>query len=137
MIITITIFFIAIIVAFGMLAFRAWEIRTLQIKIENTEPPVPEISFRHIEKNMLYLTKHIVQGAVLVVVKYWFIITTRGKKLIVNKWPKVNDYLKKKPESPEGEKPSFFKKAIIESKTKIRRIKEKVKREHGEEENKI
>lgn len=130
MIITITIFFIAIILAFGMLAFRAWEIRTLQIKVENTESPVPEISFRHIEKIMLYLTKHIVQGIVLAVVKYWFIITTKTKKLIMGKWPQMHDYFSKKPGSSGEEKPSFFKKAILESKTKIKRIKEKVKKEH-------
>ncbi len=91
---------------------------------------MPEVSFRHIEKIMLYLTKHIVQGIVLTTVKYWFIITTKGKKAVIDRWPKVNDYLKKKPESPVSEKPSFFKKAIIESRTKIKKIKEKVKKEH-------
>lgn len=91
---------------------------------------MPEVSFRHIEKIMLYLTKHIVQGIVLTTVKYWFIITTKGKKVLIDRWPKVNDYFKKKPGSPNTTKPSFVKRAIIESKTKIKKIKEKVKKEH-------
>ncbi len=126
---TILIFFITIIIAFGMLAFRAWEIRTARVSIsESTDKIEPDLSFRHVEKSMLYLTKHIVQSIVLALAKCWFIITTKIKKCVTDKWPY---YFQKKPEvSAEHAKPSFFKKAILESKTKIRRIKEKVRREH-------
>ena len=114
-----------------MLTFRAWEIRTLRINPENIEPAVPEISFRHIEKSMLYFTKHIVQGIVLSVVKYWFIIITKTKKWISDNWPKMHDYFKKKVvTSNETTTPSFFHRAVLESKAKIKRIKEKVKKEH-------
>ena len=142
MLFTIIIFFIAIILAFGMLAFRAWELRTARASMpENVENKVTDLTFRHVKKNMLYLTKHIVQGIVLVVVKYWFICVTKTRKWISDKWPKINAYFQKKPESTENQKPSFFRKAILESEAKIKRIKEKVKREHGEiegvKENKI
>ena len=116
---------------FGMLTYRAWEIRTLQFTPKSNTPNLPDVSFRHIEKNMLYLTKHIIQAIVLTVVKYWFIITTKGKKWAMEKWPKVESYLKKKSQAvAKTTPPSFVKRAILESKTKIRRIKEKVKREH-------
>jgi hypothetical protein len=136
------IFFIAIITAFGMILFRAWEIRTSRASLpEVMESKVPDLSFRHVEKNMLYLTKHIVQGIVLTVVKYWFILATKTRKWIVDRWPKINAYFQKK-QDQDGtpQKPSFFRKAILESEAKIKKIREKVKKEHGEEiveENKI
>lgn len=138
MIISITIFFLAIILAFGMITFRAWEIRTMRIKEENIESKIPEISFRHVEKSMLYLTKRVIQGVVLVIAKQWFIATTKTKKFVTDKWPKVSNYFKKKGSATNNtQKPSFFQKALIESKFKIKRIKEKVKREHGEEDSVI
>ncbi len=132
MLIIFIIFIVAIIVAFGMLVFRAWELRTERVKLpEYTESPLPDLSFRHVEKSMLYFIKHVVQNIVLVIVKYWFILTTKTKKKIADSWPKVNAYLKRKPESPDTpRRPSFFRKAILESKAKIRRVKEKVKEEH-------
>lgn len=130
MIITIVIFFIAIILAFGMLTFRAWEIRTLRI-VPTTEPVTPELSFRQMEKTMLYLTKHMVQGTVLVIVKYWFIATTKAKKSIEDKWPRIIRLLEKKSvEAKKPIRPSFVQRAVLESKIKIKRIKEKVKREN-------
>lgn len=117
-----------------MLMFRAWEIRTLRIKQEDAEGAVPEISFRHIEKSMLYLTKHVVQGIVITGAKYWFIVTTKSKKWVAGKWPKIHRYVIKKSEVPnETKSPSFVQRAVLESKAKIKRIKEKVKKEHGEE----
>lgn len=132
MLFTIIIFFIAIVVAFGMLAYRAWEIRTARVSIAEDDSKVAvDLSFRHVEKSMLYLTKHIVQTVVLTVVKYWFIWTTKAKKWISDRWPKIHDYFVKKPvENTELSKPTFLEKAILESKAKIKRIKEKVKREH-------
>ena len=53
------------------------------------------------------------------------------KKKIAESWPKINAFIEKKPDTPdENKKPSFFRKAILESEAKIRRIKEKVKKEH-------
>lgn len=133
MLLTIVIFFIAIFTAFGMLVFRAWEIRTMRANIpENPDNKIPDLTFRQLEKSMLYLTKHIVQSIVLAVVKYWFILVTKIKKRISDSWPKVHALLQKKPESSEvaNKKPSFFRKAILESGAKIKRIKEKVKEEH-------
>ncbi|MEK7586240.1 MAG: hypothetical protein AAB477_03375 [Patescibacteria group bacterium] len=118
--------------AFGMLTFRAWEIRTTRVSIpENIEKIAPDLSFRHVEKSMLYLTKHLVQSIVLGLVKYWFIITTKSKKWIADKWPKIYSYFEKKKDgASEPTKPSFFQKAILESKAKIKRIREKVEKEH-------
>ena len=79
--IAIIIFFIAIVTCFGMLAWKAWEIRTSRVAIEeNSKIVLPDVPFRHVEKNMLYLAKHIIQSLLLVIVKYWFISTTKTKK---------------------------------------------------------
>jgi hypothetical protein len=126
------IFLIAIISAFGMLFFRAWEIREHKNK-ESTylRKIIPEIYFRQVEKIMLYLTKHIVQWIVLNAVKYWYIVTTKTKKLISQKLPKIHNYFKRKPNDDGIQKTSFVQRAIVESKIKIRRIKEKVKKDHA------
>jgi hypothetical protein len=131
--IIIILFFIATILAFGMLSFRAWEIETLR-----TLPPgsprkiIPEMYFRHLEKIMLHLAKHIIQWIVLMLVKGWFILTTKTKKWIGINLPKVYKFFKKKTEEIDQQGMSFVRKAVLESRMKIRRIKEKVKREHEE-----
>jgi len=128
MIFYILIFFVSIIVAFGMLLFRTWEIRTNRKIVSQSNLSLPEIPFRHLEKNMLYLTKHIVQGLVLVVVKYWFIAIIKTKRFIIENWPKVHHFLKKKPKKVQS-KMSFVKRAILESRIKIQRMKQKIKEE--------
>ncbi|MEY2671819.1 MAG: hypothetical protein RL687_236 [Candidatus Parcubacteria bacterium] len=133
MIFIVIIFFIAIITAFGVLAFRAWELRTGQIDAEIAESPVQHLSLRQIEKIMLYLLKHFIQGLILVVVKYWFITVTKVSVWLKEKWPKVNDIFKKKPQSTVPQKPSFVTKAILESKSKIKRLKQKIREEHAVE----
>lgn len=130
MIFIVIIFFIAIITAFGVLAFRAWELRTGQTEVEIAESPVQQLSLRQIEKIMLYLLKHFIQGLVLVVVKYWFTTTTKISVWLKEKWPKVNAIFKKKPQSTIPQKPSFVTKAVLESKSKIRRLKQKIREEH-------
>ncbi len=134
MLLTVIIFFIAIALAFSMLAFRAWEIKTERVKIpEVSESPIPDLSFRHVEKSMLYLTKHLVQGFVLAVAKYWFIFVTKTKKKVADSWPKLNAYFQKKQETSDvNMKPSFFRKAVLESEAKIKKIKEKIRKEHEE-----
>ena len=132
MVLIIVIFFIATTIAFGMLAFRAWEIRTNRVNIpENIESGMPDMSFRHIEKIMLYLTKHVVQGIVLTVAKYWFILVTKAKKWVEDKLPKIHSYFEGKSEPSDSlKKTTFVRRAILESQAKIKRIKEKVKKEH-------
>ena len=135
MIISIIIFLVAIIAAFGMLLYRAWELRTNRMVIEDeTTKFTPELSFRYIETIMLYIIKHVVQWIVLSVVKLWFLIVTKTKIFIQNKWPKVHNLFKKK-ESPlaDGRKISFVERAVIESKIKIKKVKEKIKQDHEEE----
>lgn len=113
-----------------MLLFRVWEIRTNRKIVEKDNLSLPEIPFRHVEKNMLYLTKHIVVGLVLVTVKYWFISVVKTKKFIVENWPKIHKIIRKKYKKEIKNKPmSFAKRAIIESKFKIKRMKQKIKDE--------
>ncbi len=131
MLVTIIIFFIAIISLFAMIMFRAWEIETSRTeKALSARKIVPEIYFRHIEKIVLYLTKHIVQWIVLVVVKYWYIFFTKTKKWTKNNLPKISNYFRSKAKNIKKQNDSFVKRAINESKTKIKRIKEKVRKEH-------
>jgi hypothetical protein len=131
MILLIVIFFIAIISAFGMLAFRAWEIRTNRIQIiENNESPVPELYFRHVEKNILHFSKLIIQWIVLIIVKYWLIMITKIKKWLGENWPKFHKLFEKKEPSSSPMKISFVRRAILESKSKISKLKKKIKEEH-------
>ena len=130
MIFYIIIFLITIIFAFGMLLFRVWEIKTNRKIIEKDNLSLPEIPFRHVEKNMLYLTKHIVVGLVLVTVKYWFISVIKTKKFVMENWPKIHKIIRRKHKKEIENKPmSFAKRAIIESKFKIKRMKQKIKDE--------
>ncbi len=116
-----------------MLMFRAWEIRTYRIDIEeDIEKFTPELSFKHFEKIALYTIKHIVQWIVLACVKLWYLLITKGKILIQNRLPKINKLLKKD-SIGDPRKISFVQRAIIESKIKIKKVKEKIKKEHEEE----
>ncbi|MDD3662861.1 MAG: hypothetical protein PHT84_03280 [Candidatus Pacebacteria bacterium] len=123
------IFSLSILTAFGMLLFRAWEIRTSQIEIDNNKQNIlKEIPFRHLEKNMLYFIKHLIQGIVFIIAKYWFIFIAKIKKIINGKWQK-NGSVSKKNINQNSYRHSFFSKAILESKAKIKHIREKVREE--------
>lgn len=113
--------------------FRAWEIKKVEdLNSLPTRKIVPEIYFRHIEKIMLYLAKYIIQSIVFLFMKYWFIILTKTKKGLGKHWPKVYSFFRKGKEMTTPQKNSFFQRAVMESKIKIRKIKENVKKEHGE-----
>jgi hypothetical protein len=134
MILTIIIFFISIIGAFGMLLFRAWEIRTNRIEIlaeEKTQ--VSELSFKKVEKVLLFLAKHLIQWVVLSSVKLWYTITAKIKLWTKNKLPKINKFFHKEPKIEDPRKISFVQRAVIESKIKIKKAKEKIKKDHEEE----
>lgn len=132
MIIVIIIFFIAIFWAFGMLMFRAWEIRTSRLVIEEEAQTTRKgLSFRDIEKIILFTLKHAIQWIVLFFVKIWFILITKIKFWIQNKLPKVNKFFDKKP-STDSRKISFVERAVLESRIKIKRVKERIKKEHEE-----
>ncbi|MCX6754379.1 MAG: hypothetical protein NTU81_00930 [Candidatus Nomurabacteria bacterium] len=131
MFLIILIFLIAIISLFTMMMFRAWEIETSRIeRPDSSKQIVPELSFRYIEKIILYLVKHILQSIVLMLVKTWFIVITKTKKWTKKNLPKIAKFFKKKSKDLEKQRDSFVRRAIIESKTKIKRIKEKVRKEH-------
>jgi hypothetical protein len=118
--------------------FRAWEMS--KVEVENPLPTrkiIPEIYFRHVEKIMLYLTKHIIQWVILVAAKYYFILSTKGKKWIKDNLPKIYKFLKNKTNETQPENNSFFRRAVLESRVKIRKVKEKVKREHEEKLSKV
>ncbi len=114
-----------------MLIFRAWEIKTDRIKKDHKNY-TPELSFRYIEKVFLLLIKHIIQSIVLSSVKAWFIITTKIKKWIANKLPRLDKFFKKETKILDPRKISFIQRAVIESKIKIKKVKEKIKKEHEE-----
>jgi len=129
MTLVIIIFLVSIAFLFGMLFYRAWEIK--QSKIE--KPPknrnfLPDIYFRQVEKIMLYWVKRGIQWLILMTVKYWTIFIEENKKLINKKFPQIKTFFKKiKQRRNHGD---FIHKAMIESKFKIKRIREKVKKEY-------
>ena len=131
----IILFFITIILAFGMLYFRAWEIKTLRVELPiSLRKIIPEIYFRHVEKIMLHLAKYVIQWIVLMVVKYWFILYTKTNTWVVKNWPKIYNLFKNKEDEVNNnpQKYSFVQRAALELKAKIRHTREKVRREHEE-----
>jgi len=131
--IIIILFFIAIILAFIMISYQAWEIKTLRVEKNNNPAKImPEMYFRHVEKIILYLTKNIIQWIILITVKYWYISCAKIKKWGNKNWPKVSNFFKNRIENLDYKKNTFIKRAVLESKIKIKRIKEKVKRENEE-----
>jgi len=130
--IVLILFLIAIILAFTMLSFRAWQIETLRIEPQTSEKKlIPEIYFRHLEKIMLHLAKHVIQSIILIMAKGWFILLTKTKKWTGKNWPKINKFFRNKAKEIDEKRMTFTKRAILESKMKIRKIKEKVKKEHS------
>ncbi|MFA6251428.1 MAG: hypothetical protein WC603_02265 [Candidatus Paceibacterota bacterium] len=81
---------------------------------------------------MLYLAKHTIQWIVLMVVKYWFIVLTKTKRWFDKKLPKIRVFMEKLEKDSEKAKKLFTHRSVIELKTKIKHIREKVRREHGE-----
>lgn len=129
MTISIIIFLISLLVIFGILISSARKVQLGQRQIDGMW--APDVSFRKIEKYVLYYTKNIVQITVITVVKYSMIGAIKTKKIIREKLPHIHHKIKKVISKREpGSKPSFIQKAVLESKTKIRRIKDKVKRDH-------
>jgi len=113
--------------------FRAWEIRTSRVeKPILSEADIPKIYFRHVEKIMLYLAKHVIQWIILVTVKYYLILSTKGKKWIGKNLPKISNFFRESTKKISEYQNPFFHRAVLESKIKIKRIREKVKKEHGE-----
>lgn len=126
-IITITIFIVAIVASLCLLSYSAWEVET-GVRKEDTYP-VFKISIRKTEKYVLYYTKWILQSIVINIVKVWFILVVKTKKFLKEKWPQLVHKLRPKP-LEAGERPSFVRKAVIESKIKIKRVKENIREKH-------
>lgn len=114
-----------------MLVFRAWEIKTGRITLGEEPRYKLELSFRYIEKIILYITKHVIQWIVLSSVKLWFLVLTKTRLLIQNKLPKISKFFQKK-QNNDPRKISFVQRAVIESKIKIKKVKEKIKKDHEE-----
>ncbi len=129
MTLVIIIFLVSIAFLFGMLFYQAWEIK--QGKIERPSKNknfLPALYFRQIEKIMLYWTKRGIQWLILVTVKYWTILVEENKKIINKKFPQIKTFFKKlKQRRNHGD---FIHRAMIESRFKIKRVREKVKKEY-------
>ncbi len=130
MTVSIIIFLISLAIVFGLLAYSTRDV--LAGKRQVHAPWSPDVSFRKIEKVVLYYTKNIVQITVVTVVKYSLITAIKTKKAVKEKLPHIHKRVKKVfgKRNPDG-KPSFIQKAVLESKTKIRRVKDRVKKEHA------
>lgn len=131
--IVVIIFSISIIIALGMLLFRAWEIRTARVVVEEPKKHIPELSFRRVEKIILFLIKHLIQWIILSSVKVWYKFTAKVRIFIQNKLPKINKFFCKKQSCSDSRKISFVERAVMESKIKIKKVKEKIKKEHEEQ----
>lgn len=129
MILMVIIFLISTIFLLGMVFHQAQRIRDSKIEKPPKEKSfLPVVYFRQVEKIMLYWIKRGVQWVILIVVKYWTILIEESKKIINSKFPKVKAFFKK--QRKRRNQNAFFKKAKIESKFKIRRLREKIKKEY-------
>jgi hypothetical protein len=132
----IALFFIAIACALLMPTYKAWEIRTHRAQSGGGHGVdlIETFSFRNIEKVAQYFIKHIVIAVVLVVAKYWFIGITKTRKWLEENWPKVHRIFEHKSadgiEDGLGKPYSFMRRLILETRAKIRRVKESVRRDH-------
>ena len=125
--ITIIIFVLATIASFGVLSYSAWEVRT-GVRT-HSDTPALTVSLKNAEKYSLYTLKHLVQSFVISVVKYWFLAIVKTRKWIAEKWPRVHKIIRRKPVETNA-KHTFVSRSIAESKVKIKRIKERIKKEH-------
>jgi hypothetical protein len=127
----ILIFLLSISWATGMIFYKSWQIKNQKINGQKINLLfLPEIPFRHLEKNILHFTKKIVQESLFFSVKYWFIFVDKTKKWFNNKKPKIQNFFSiKKKENNKSYRQSFFKKALIESRAKIKHIRDKVREE--------
>jgi hypothetical protein len=109
-----------------MLFYRAWQIESSKnyLFVSLRKLP-PEIYFRHVEKIALYTTKRLVQWVVLSGAKYWFKVKAKTNKWIQKNSPRIHKFFEKK----ESKNKTFLGKAILESKIKIQRIKERIEKE--------
>lgn len=129
MTLVIIIFLVSISFLFGMLFYQAWKIKKSKVE----KPPksskfLPDIYFRQVEKIMLYWMKKGIQWLILMTVKYWTILVEENKKVINKKFPQIKTFFKKiRRKRGHGD---FIHKAMIESRFKIKRIREKVKKEY-------
>jgi hypothetical protein len=113
-----------------MLIFRSWEIKTMRVSAPKNKNDEAGVSFRYIEKSFLYIIRRVVLILILTTVKYWLIITTKTKKWISKNWPKMHSFFHPKPKSISPRKNSFVKQTVLESKARISRLKERIKKEH-------
>ena len=114
-----------------MLLIRDWKLRTKRVVIdENTEIFKPQLSFKYFEKIFLFLAKHVIQSVVLFIVKVWYLIATKTKIWFQNKLPKIHNFFRKETNGTDSRKISFIQRAVIESKIKIKKVKDKIKKEH-------
>ena len=124
--IVITIFALAAIASFGILSYSAWEVRA-GVRTHG-ETPALKLSFNRVEKSVLYIAKHLLQSIVITIVKYWFLAAAKTKKWIARRWPKVHKAMQSK--EPSAKKPTFVSRSVAESKVKIKRMRERIKKEH-------
>lgn len=127
--IIIAIFLISIATAFTMLYLRMRSIKKGSIDIYENMYSI-DLQFRHIEKYMLFYTKNVLQYMVLGIARVWFVLSNKIQNQIEDKWPKIHKYFYKEPEVGSPRKISFIHKAVLESKAKIQKMKEKINREN-------
>ncbi len=129
MLIATILFLIGILITLTVVSYSANEVKMGARQVNTTNAP-SELSFRKIEKVVLYYGKYIIQGLIITTVKYSFIAKTKTQKFLMDKWPKVHKVIILTTKKPILKTGSFISHTIKESKIKIKHIKERVKRDH-------
>ena len=115
-----------------ILAYSAGQVNA-GLRNENREWKIVFPPIRQLEKYLLYSLKHLIQNLILGIVKYWILGMIKIKKWFIENWPKIKARLKKnkvKIETTYPKSPSFIRRAVFESKIKIKRLKQKIKHDN-------
>ncbi len=115
--------------AFAMLYFRAWQMQTGQIKLEEDKEQI-KFEYKNLEKTILSVIKSITFSLVLLSAKYWFILTAKLKKWYLDTKPKIQEVLNIEKKEDTTFKPTFMRRAIFELRIRLKRMKYAIKKKH-------
>jgi|SRR3989344_327764 len=127
MTLAIIIFFVSLIGIFLMLSYKAWHIRSSNLKEETTGPELHhEILFLH--RKVFRITKKAGHLVIIKTLQGWAWVSYKTQKKFKENFPKINYLLGgEKENSQVGDMPkSSFLSAVAEYKTKLKKFRQKI-----------
>ena len=121
MIATIIIFFVSIIIAFGMIGFRMWQLNKGRVVTDASyeESDWTELSVEIVRARLIEWTKLGLHHSLLYALKVWIKLAAFLRKIDARIREKLTHFLHKNGHYPEGGKPSVFLKRITAHKQEV------------------